>query len=64
MVVIALLVHKAPESIGLGSYLTSRSLSRKQILTYLLVSRFCASNIIDLQLSCTGNCFYQLLPLK
>lgn len=28
MVVVALLVHKAPESIGLGSYLVGKSIGR------------------------------------
>ena len=37
LVVVALLIHKAPESVGLGSYLVSRNIGAKQAFNFLVV---------------------------
>ena len=37
LVVVALLIHKAPESVGLGSYLVSRDVGAKQAFNFLMV---------------------------
>lgn len=37
IVVMAILMHKAPESIGYGSFLTDHNVSRQQYLTYLTI---------------------------
>ncbi len=37
LVVVALLIHKAPESVGLGSYLVSRNIGTRQAFNFLMV---------------------------